>query len=318
MQLPLHNRNQRWFKVLGFQLFHSSHDTQTLYAYILDFLEIAPQIFPTVHFDFSEHLVVLYKGFNRETLPEGVSLPSRAADETPTSDIDDIDVLNDPCCDWIGEGGSGHFIKMVHKGIESGDMQVLAEAYALFKDILKLPHDEMGQIFEEWNNDVLDSFLIEISGDILKFKDTDGDVLVPKIHNAARQKSTQFALELGIPATLIGEAVFARCLSALKDERVAASKILKGPEGVTFSGDRKTFIDNIKQAVYASKIISYAQGFIKCCVIGSAFLGDITNAFCKNKDLQNLLLGEFFTKAIHKAMSSYRRVVSQASLLGVP
>ncbi|KAJ3051419.1 6-phosphogluconate dehydrogenase, decarboxylating [Rhizophlyctis rosea] len=250
------------------------------------------------------------------------------------------------CCDWVGEGGSGHYVKMVHNGIEYGDMQVLAEAYSLLKDILKLSHDEMGQIFEEWNNDVLDSFLIEITRDILKFKDTDGSPLVEKIRDAAGQKGTGkwtaiSALDMGTPVTLIGEAVFARCLSSLKDERVAASKILKGPEGVTFSGDKKAFIEDIKQAVYASKIISYAQGFMQLreaarehnwnlnyaeialmwrggCIIRSAFLGDITNAFRKNKDLKNLLLDEFFTKAIHKAMPSYRRVVSQASLLGVP
>ncbi|KAJ3098723.1 6-phosphogluconate dehydrogenase, decarboxylating, partial [Phlyctochytrium planicorne] len=252
----------------------------------------------------------------------------------------------EPCCDWVGEGGSGHYVKMVHNGIEYGDMQIITEAYALMKDVLGLTHDEMGDIFAKWNEGELDSFLIEITRDILKFRDTDGKPLVEKIRDTAGQKGTGkwtaiSALDLGIPVTLIGEAVFARCLSALKDERVAASKILHGPASVRFSGDKQAFVEDIRQAVYASKIISYAQGFMELreaaksegwnlnyggialmwrggCIIRSVFLGDITNAFRSNPSLPNLLVDPFFTKAIHRCMPSYRRVVSQAVLLGVP
>ncbi|KAJ3415356.1 6-phosphogluconate dehydrogenase, decarboxylating [Chytridiales sp. JEL 0842] len=252
----------------------------------------------------------------------------------------------EPCCDWVGEGGSGHYVKMVHNGIEYGDMQIICEAYSLLKDVLGCSYDEMGAIFEEWNKGELDSFLIEITRDILKFKDTDGSPLVEKIRDTAGQKGTGkwtaiSALDLGTPVTLIGEAVFARCLSALKDERVAASKILSGPAAVKFSGDKKSFIEDIRQAVYAAKIISYAQGFMELreaakeqgwnlnyggialmwrggCIIRSVFLGDITSAFKSNPQLQNLLLDPFFTKAIHRCLPSFRRVVSQAVLLGVP
>ncbi|KAJ3280120.1 6-phosphogluconate dehydrogenase, decarboxylating, partial [Borealophlyctis nickersoniae] len=252
----------------------------------------------------------------------------------------------EPCCDWVGEGGSGHYVKMVHNGIEYGDMQIIAEAYDLLKDVLKCSYDEMAEIFDQWNRSELDSFLIEITRDILKFKDEDGTPLVEKIRDAAGQKGTGkwtaiSALDLGVPVTLISEAVFARALSALKDERVAASKILKGPEGARFSGDKTAFIEDIRQAVYAAKILSYAQGFMQLreagkefkwnlnfggialmwrggCIIRSAFLGDITNAFKTKPDLKNLLLDDFFAKAIHKAQPHYRRVVSQSSLLGVP
>ncbi|KAH6561551.1 hypothetical protein BASA62_009747 [Batrachochytrium salamandrivorans] len=172
------------------------------------------------------------------------------------------------CCDWVGEGGSGHYVKMVHNGIEYGDMQILAEAYSLLKDVLGLSHDEMGDIFDEWNSGELDSFLVEITRDIVRFKDTDGLPLVDKIRDTAGQKGTGkwtaiSALDLGTPVTLIGEAVFARCLSSIKDERIAASKILQGPVGVHFPGDKKAFIEDIRQAVYAAKIISYAQGFME-------------------------------------------------------
>jgi 6-phosphogluconate dehydrogenase len=235
---------------------------------------------------------------------------------------------------------------MVHNGIEYGDMQIICEAYAILKDVLGLSHDEMGDIFTEWNKGELDSFLIEITRDILKFKDTDGQALVEKIRDTAGQKGTGkwtaiSALDLGTPVTLIGEAVFARCLSALKDERVAASKVLQGPAAVKFSGDKAAFVEDIRQAVYAAKIISYAQGFMELreaakqegwnlnyggialmwrggCIIRSVFLGDITNAFKSNPSLQNLLMDPFFTKAIHRAMPSFRRVVSQSVLLGVP
>ncbi|KAJ3362391.1 6-phosphogluconate dehydrogenase, decarboxylating [Kappamyces sp. JEL0680] len=252
----------------------------------------------------------------------------------------------EPCCDWVGEGGSGHYVKMVHNGIEYGDMQILCEAYHLMKDVLKMPHDEMGDVMEEWNKGELDCFLVEITRDILRFKDEDGKPLVEKIRDTAGQKGTGkwtaiSALDLGTPVTLIGEAVFARCLSALKEERGQASKILEGPVGVSFPGVKKEFIEDIRSAVYASKIISYAQGFMELreaakefkwklnyggialmwrggCIIRSAFLGDITNAFKSNPNLLNLLVDPFFTKALHRTIPRYRRVVSQAVLLGVP
>jgi 6-phosphogluconate dehydrogenase len=252
----------------------------------------------------------------------------------------------EPCCDWVGESGSGHYVKMVHNGIEYGDMQILCEAYSLMKDVLKMSHDEMGDVMAEWNKGELDCFLVEITRDILRFKDTDGKPLVEKIRDCAGQKGTGkwtavSALDLGTPVTLIGEAVFARCLSALKDERVQASSILKGPEGVHFPGDKASFIEDIRCAVYASKIISYAQGFMELreaakeykwnlnyggialmwrggCIIRSVFLGDITNAFKSNPSLANLMLDPFFTKALHRTIPHYRRVISQAVLLGIP
>ncbi|RKP02169.1 hypothetical protein CXG81DRAFT_25187 [Caulochytrium protostelioides] len=251
-----------------------------------------------------------------------------------------------PCCDWVGEGGSGHYVKMVHNGIEYGDMQIIAEAYNLLKDVLGLSYDEMANVFDEWNKTELDSFLIEITRDIFKFRDTDGKPLVEKIRDTAGQKGTgkwtaMSALDLGMPVTLIGEAVFARCLSSLKDERLAASKAIPAPTDLKFTGDKAAFIEDIRQACYAAKIISYAQGFMMLreaakvhgwnlnysgiapmwkggCIIRSAFLGDIAAAFNKNPNLANLLLDDFFLKAVLKAMPHYRRVVSQAVLLGVP
>ncbi|KAJ3019720.1 UNVERIFIED_CONTAM: 6-phosphogluconate dehydrogenase, decarboxylating [Siphonaria sp. JEL0065] len=250
------------------------------------------------------------------------------------------------CCDWVGEGGSGHYVKMVHNGIEYGDMQIICEAYQLLKDVVGLNHDEMSAVFDKWNQGELDSFLIEITRDILKFKDEDGKPLVEKIRDTAGQKGTGkwtaiSALDLGIPVTLIGEAVFARCLSALKDERVAASKILQGPANTKYTGDKEAIIEDIRQAMYAAKIISYAQGFMELreaakaegwnlnyggialmwrggCIIRSRFLGDITNAFKSNPGLQNLLLDPFFTQVIHRCVPSFRRVVSHSVLLGVP
>jgi 6-phosphogluconate dehydrogenase len=173
-----------------------------------------------------------------------------------------------PCCDWVGEGGAGHYVKMVHNGIEYGDMQILAEAYALMKGVLNLSCDEMAEIVAEWNKGELDSFLCEITADILRFKDTDGSPLVEKIRDTAGQKGTGkwtaiSALDLGTPVTLIGEAVFARCLSSLKDERIKASTILQGPIGSSFVGDKNAFIEDVRNAVYAAKIISYAQGFME-------------------------------------------------------
>ncbi|MGW8316693.1 MAG: decarboxylating NADP(+)-dependent phosphogluconate dehydrogenase, partial [Bacteroidales bacterium] len=170
-----------------------------------------------------------------------------------------------PCCDWVGSDGAGHFVKMVHNGIEYGDMQLISEAYNLMKNLLKMDADEMHEVFKSWNEGELDSYLIEITRDILEYRDEDGEPLLEKILDTAGQKGTGKwtgieALNMGIPLTLIGEAVFARCLSALKEERVAASKVLTGPEP-SFDGDRKAFIADIKSALYASKIVSYAQGY---------------------------------------------------------
>uniref|UniRef100_A0A4D5R9L0 6-phosphogluconate dehydrogenase, decarboxylating n=1 Tax=Scolopendra viridis TaxID=118503 RepID=A0A4D5R9L0_SCOVI len=254
-------------------------------------------------------------------------------------------VGNEPCCDWVGEDGSGHFVKMVHNGIEYGDMQLICEAYHLLKDALNLNHDEMSKIFEEWNKGELDSFLIEITQNILKFKDTDGKPLVEKIRDAAGQKGTGkwtaiSALDYGMPVTLIGESVFARCLSSLKDERVNASKHLRGSTA-KFSGNKKEFIEHIRKALYASKIISYAQGFMLLreaakifkwnlnyggialmwrggCIIRSAFLGNIKAAFDKNPNLTNLLLDDFFKTAIHNCQDSWRITVMEAIRLGIP
>ena len=251
----------------------------------------------------------------------------------------------EPCCDWVGGTGAGHYVKMVHNGIEYGDMQLICEAYHLMRDALNLSHDEMAQIFVEWNKGELDSFLIEITKDILAFKDGNGAALVNSIRDAAGQKGTGkwtaiSALDMGMPVTLIGEAVFSRCLSALKDERVKASKILRGPE-LKFTGDKKQFIEDIRRALYASKIISYAQGFMLLreaardnkwelnyggialmwrggCIIRSVFLGNIRNAFKKNPSLENLLFDDFFKNAVEKSQDAWRRVVSQASLVGIP
>lgn len=250
-----------------------------------------------------------------------------------------------PCCDWVGENGAGHFVKMVHNGIEYGDMQMITEVYHIMKELLGMSADEMHQVFKEWNNGDLDSYLIEITRDILAYKDTDGTPLVDKILDTAGQKGTGkwtgvVALDLGIPLTLIGEAVFARCLSAIKDERVAASKVLSGP-AVAFAGDKKQFIDDLKQALYASKIISYAQGYELMraaaaeygwqlnyggialmwrggCIIRSAFLGKIKEAFDKQPNLNNLLLDPFFNEKVTLAQAGWRRVIAAATLNGIP
>jgi len=255
----------------------------------------------------------------------------------------------EPCCDWVGEEGSGHFVKMVHNGIEYGDMQLICEAYHLMKDALGLDNDAMSETFAKWDKGELDSFLIEITTNILKFKDTDGQYLVEKIRDSAGQKGTGkwtaiSALEFGMPVTLIGESVFARCLSSLKDERINASKVLKGPAVEKFTGDdeeKAAFVEDIRQALYASKIVSYAQGFMLLrqaakefgwnlnyggialmwrggCIIRSRFLGNIKTAFDENPHLDNLLMNDFFSNAIHDAQAAWRRVVSQAVMLGVP
>jgi 6-phosphogluconate dehydrogenase len=250
-----------------------------------------------------------------------------------------------PCCEWVGENGAGHFVKMVHNGIEYGDMQLICEAYQIMRDLLGYSADDMYKIFKEWNEGDLDSYLIEITRDILEFKDTDGKPLVDKILDTAGQKGTGkwtgvAALDLGIPLTLIGEAVFSRCLSAVKDERVKASKILNGPEKV-FKGNKKVFVNNLKDALYAAKIVSYAQGYALMkaagaeygwklnyggialmwrggCIIRSAFLGKIKEAFDKNPELNNLLLDPFFKDTVGKAQPGWRNIVSSAALNGIP
>ncbi len=250
-----------------------------------------------------------------------------------------------PCCDWVGENGAGHFVKMVHNGIEYGDMQLICEAYQIMRDLLHMSPDEMHLVFREWNLGELDSYLIEITRDILAFKDEDGKPLVDKILDTAGQKGTGkwtavTALDVGIPLTLIGEAVFSRCLSALKNERVEASKILSGP-GTTFKGDKKAFINDLREAVYASKIVSYAQGYQLMraaagefgwklnyggialmwrggCIIRSAFLGKIKEAFDNNPDIPNLLLDPFFRTKVERAQAGWRNVVSVGLVNGIP
>ena len=251
-----------------------------------------------------------------------------------------------PCCDWVGEAGAGHYVKMVHNGIEYGDMQLICEAYDILKHALGLSNQELFEVFKDWNDDILDSYLIEITRDIFTVGDKEGDGdLVDNILDTAGQKGTerwmcQYALELGVPTTLVTEAVYARCLSSQKDARVRASEALAGPEG-SFDGDKAQFIEDVKQALYASKLVSYAQGYVQLnaaakefgwklnngpiallwrggCIIRSVFLQDIKNAFDKNPDLENLLLDDFFKEAVDKAQPSWRRVVSTAVQLGIP
>jgi len=256
---------------------------------------------------------------------------------------------NEPCCQWVGGTGAGHYVKMVHNGIEYGDMQLVCEAYHLMKDLLSMSCDEMSAACTEWNKGELDSYLIEITAAILKFKDADGSPLVEKIRDTAGQKGTgkwtgMEALEQGMPVTLIGEAVFARCLSALKSQRELAATLL-GNGGIKplklDSAEKAAFIDAIRQALLASKIVSYAQGFMLLaeaakvngwklnygeishmwrggCIIRSAFLGKIKEAYEVDPELPNLLLAPYFVQTIQKCESAWRQVVSQAALLGVP
>src|ERR1044071_343755 len=250
-----------------------------------------------------------------------------------------------PCCDWVGEDGAGHYVKMVHNGIEYGDMELICEAYNILKNGLGMTADQMHQVFAEWNNGELNSYLIEITRDILAFKDTDGQPLVEKILDTAGQKGTGkwtviSSQDLGIPITLIAEAVYSRSISALKDERVAAARKLKGPKPA-IKGNHQQFIESIRQALYASKIISYAQGYMLMraaakeynwnlnyggialmwrggCIIRSVFLGKIKEAFEKNKKLSNLLLDPFFRKAIKDAQRAWRNVVAASAKKGIP
>jgi 6-phosphogluconate dehydrogenase len=252
-----------------------------------------------------------------------------------------------PCCDWVGEGGAGHYVKMVHNGIEYGDEQLICEAYQLMRDYLGLSEEKMSAIFTDWNKGELDSFLIEITADILGHKDEDGSPLVNRILDAAGQKGTGKwtvinAAELAQPATLISEALFARFTSALKDERVTAAKTLVGPQTSPQPDEATTeFTSQLRQALYASKIVSYAQGYMLMrtaakeygwnlnyagiakmwrggCIIRSRFLGDITKAYETNPELANLLLDPFFTSAIMSNQSAWRNVVAAAVQAGIP
>jgi len=250
-----------------------------------------------------------------------------------------------PCCDWVGENGAGHFVKMVHNGIEYGDMQMICETYQFMKDVLAMSNSEMHEVLVEWNKGELDSYLIEITRDILGYKDEDGNEVVDLILDTAGQKGTGkwtaiAALDEGQPLTLIGEAVFARCLSSLKDERVAASDVIIG-EVKPYTGDKQEMIDALRAALYASKIVSYAQGYQLMraaaktygwnlnnggialmwrggCIIRSAFLGKIKEAFDKDPNLVNLLLDPFFNEAVAKSQAAWRRVVITAVQAGVP
>ncbi|MCL2815157.1 MAG: decarboxylating NADP(+)-dependent phosphogluconate dehydrogenase [Oscillospiraceae bacterium] len=253
-----------------------------------------------------------------------------------------------PCCGWVGSGGAGHFVKMVHNGIEYGDMQLICEAYFLMKEYLQMGPGEMREVFAEWNLGVLDSYLIEITRDILGYRDENGEFAVEKILDTAGQKGTgkwasEASLDEGVPLTLISEAVYARCLSAMKEERVKASDILTGPSG-GFAGDageKKAFIEDIRRALFASKIISYAQGYALLsaasatygwdlkygeiamlwrggCIIRSSFLADIKRAFDRDPGLCNLLLDPFFCEAVKNAQGGWRRVCAAAVSLGIP
>ena len=250
-----------------------------------------------------------------------------------------------PCCDWVGENGAGHFVKMVHNGIEYGDMQLICEAYQLMRDLLGMSDDEMHEVFAAWNKTELDSYLIEITRDILAYKDTDGQPIVEKILDTAGQKGTGkwtgiAALDEGVPLTLIGEAVFARCLSAMKDERVEAAKEYNR-NIPAFTGDKAEMVEAIRQALYASKIISYAQGYTLMrtaaktygwnlnyggialmwrggCIIRSVFLGKIKEAYDKDPELSNLLLDPYFKETMQKLIPAWRKVAAAAVQCGVP
>ena len=250
-----------------------------------------------------------------------------------------------PCCDWVGEDGAGHYVKMVHNGIEYGDMQVIAEAYHLLHAALGLSHDDLHEVFSTWNEGKLDSYLIEITRDIMAFKDEDGEALLDKILDTAGQKGTgkwtaASSLDLGMPVTLVAEAVYARIVSALKDERLAAEAVLRGPER-SFEGDREAFVRDVHDALYASKIVSYAQGFMLFreaakehgwnlnyggvalmwrggCIIRSAFLGRIKEAFEREPELDNLLLDPYFAGEVQAAQEGWRRVIAKAVELGIP
>ena len=251
-----------------------------------------------------------------------------------------------PCCDWVGEGGAGHFVKMVHNGIEYGDIQLICECYQIMKDILGMTNEEMHETFAEWNKGDLDSYLVEITRDILAKKDEDGRYVLDYILDTAGQKGTGkwtaiAALDQGVPLTLIGESVFARCLSAQKEERVAASKILEGPKPAKFTGDRAAFLEDLRKALFAAKVVSYAQGYALMraaakeygwnlnyggialmwrggCIIRSVFLGKIKEAFDKNPAIANILLDPYFSGKLAEAQQGWRNVLCAAMQNGVP
>jgi len=251
-----------------------------------------------------------------------------------------------PCCDWVGPRGAGHYVKMVHNGIEYGDMQLICEAYALLKHGAGLTNPELAKVFDDWNRGELDSYLIEITRDIFTVKDPDsGDFMVDRILDKAGAKGTgkwmsQLALDLGVPSTLVTEAVYARCLSALKDARVRASSVLKGPD-IRNHGERSTFVEQVRRALYASKIASYAQGYVQLaaaakehdwqldfgaiammwrggCIIRAQFLERIFEAYKSQPNLENLMLAPYFTEALAAAQDSWRHVVATAATIGVP
>ncbi|HOK89073.1 MAG TPA: decarboxylating NADP(+)-dependent phosphogluconate dehydrogenase [Candidatus Hydrogenedentes bacterium] len=252
----------------------------------------------------------------------------------------------EPCCDWVGEGGAGHFVKMVHNGIEYGDMQMICETYHVMKQGLGMTNPEMHEVFAAWQEGELNSYLVEITRDILGYRDEEGNYVVDLILDRAGQKGTgkwtvMAALDEGQPLTLIAEAVFARCLSAIKDERVKASTVLRGDVQPAFTGDRAAFLDDLRKALYAAKIVSYAQGYQLMraaaktygwnlnyggialmwrggCIIRSVFLGKIKEAFDRNPDLENLLLDPFFAEVVNNSQAAWRRVVSQAVAMGIP
>jgi 6-phosphogluconate dehydrogenase len=251
-----------------------------------------------------------------------------------------------PCCDWVGPRGAGHYVKMVHNGIEYGDMQLICEAYWLLKQGAGLSNEALARVFDEWNAGELDSYLIEITRDIFTVKDPDtGDFMVDRILDKAGAKGTgkwmsQLALDLGVPSTLVTEAVYARCLSALKESRVRASKVLKGPDLATHDRPAE-FIEQVRQALYASKIASYAQGYVQLaaaakehdwpldygsiamlwrggCIIRAQFLERIAEAYRARPDLENLMLAPYFTEALAKSQQAWRHVVATAATIGVP
>jgi 6-phosphogluconate dehydrogenase len=266
------------------------------------------------------------------------AIAAKVADGTPSGD-------GVPCCDWVGENGAGHYVKMVHNGIEYGDMQLICESYYLMRHLLGMSNEEMHRVFAEWNEGKLDSYLIEITRDILGYRDENGDYIVDEILDTAGQKGTGkwtavSALDMGIPLTLIAEAVLARFLSALKEERVAASKVLMGPES-RFDGDKAAFIEDIRDALYASKIVSYTQGYMLLraaaaeygwnlnyggialmwrggCIIRSVFLSKIKEAFDRDPNLANLLLDDYFREQVDTAQAAWRRVVARAVEMGIP
>ena len=251
-----------------------------------------------------------------------------------------------PCCDWVGEGGAGHFVKMVHNGIEYGDIQLICECYHIMKDLLGMTNEEMHETFAEWNKGDLDSYLVEITRDILAKKDEDGKYVLDYILDTAGQKGTGkwtaiSALDQGVPLTLIGESVFARCLSAQKEERVAASKVLDGPKPQIYAGDREEFLEDLRKALFAAKVVSYAQGYALMraaakeygwnlnyggialmwrggCIIRSVFLGKIKEAFDKDPEIANILLDPFFAQKMAEAQQGWRNVLCTAMQNGIP